>query len=162
VAREVSGERISKDMRIRPNRGIHDSGWKALGFGLIAALLVGLIIGLIGERVGGQVQGLTLGIFLGVFLGILIAQIVGGRAYVCHYILRYILYQNGVMPWHYIRFLEEATERTLLQRLGGGYRFIHPFFIDCFASQETKCMEAGDAINRVPTFSRNELRLRDY
>ena len=25
------------------------------------------------------------------------------------------------MPWHYVRFLEEATERILLQRVGGGY-----------------------------------------
>jgi len=37
------------------------------------------------------------------------------------------------MPWHYVRFLEEATERILLQRVGGGYRFIHPLFLDYFA-----------------------------
>jgi hypothetical protein len=41
------------------------------------------------------------------------------------------------MPWHYVRFLEEATERILLQRVGGGYRFIHPLFLDYFASLAT-------------------------
>jgi len=144
--REVSGERISKDMRPKPNRGIHDSGWKALCFGLIGGVLGGLIIWLIGRWLGGQMHGLILGIFLGVFLATLIAQAVGGRAYVCHYILRYILYRNGVMPWHYVRFLEEATERTLLQRTGGGYRFMHPLFADTFASQETSV--SPDAIEQ--------------
>ena len=135
VVREVSGQQIHKDMRIRPNRGIRGSGRKALCFGLIGGLIVGLIVGLIGGRTGGPVHGLILGVFLGVFLGILIAQIFGARAYICHYVLRYILYRNGAMPWHYVHFLEEATERTLLQRVGGGYRFIHPLFVDYLASQ---------------------------
>ena len=38
------------------------------------------------------------------------------------------------MPWHYVHFLEEATERILLQRVGGGYRFIHPLFQEYFVS----------------------------
>ncbi len=38
------------------------------------------------------------------------------------------------MPWHYVRFLDEATERILLYRVGGGYRFIHPLFQEYFAS----------------------------
>jgi hypothetical protein len=41
------------------------------------------------------------------------------------------------MPWHYVRFLDEATERILLQRVGGGYRFIHPLFQEYFASLGT-------------------------
>ncbi|NES08375.1 MAG: hypothetical protein F6K22_39895 [Okeania sp. SIO2F4] len=28
-------------------------------------------------------------------------------------------------PWNYARFLNYATEKMLLQRVGGGYRFIH-------------------------------------
>lgn len=128
----VSGEQISKDIPIRPNQAIRDSGSKALCFGLVGSLVLGLIVGLI----GGEAIGLGQGLVLGVFLGVLIAQAVGGRTYVCHYILRYILYRNGVMPWHYVRFLEEATRHNLLQRVAGGYRFIHPIFIDYFASQE--------------------------
>jgi len=38
------------------------------------------------------------------------------------------------MPWHYARLLEEATACILLQRVGGGYRFIPPLFQDFFAS----------------------------
>jgi len=131
----ILGEQINKDMRIRPNQGIRDSGSKALCLGLVGGLVVGLIIGLIGWRIMGLQHGLVLGVFLGVFSGVLIAQIVGGRAYVCHYILRYILCRNGVIPWHYTHFLEETTKCNLLQRVGGGYRFIHPLFVDYFSSQ---------------------------
>jgi hypothetical protein len=42
------------------------------------------------------------------------------------------------MPWRYVLFLEEATERIFLQRVGGGYHFIHPLFLDYFASLETE------------------------
>ena len=140
VIHEVSGEQIDKDMRIRPNQGIYDLGCKALYFGLIGGLLVGVIAGLIGDWMGGLVHGLTLGIFLGAFLGTLIAQVTGGRAHVCHYVLRYVLYRNGAMPWHYVRFLEEAIEHNLLLRVAGGYRFAHQLFIDCFASQETNVL----------------------
>ena len=41
---------------------------------------------------------------------------------------------TGVMPWHAVRFLNEASERVLLQAVGGGYRFIHPLFQQYFAS----------------------------
>lgn len=32
---------------------------------------------------------------------------------------------NGYTPWNYARFLDYCTEQLLLQRVGGGYRFIH-------------------------------------
>src|SRR5438132_5890595 len=62
----------------------------------------------------------------------------GGAAYLQHYLLRWILWRSRALPWHYVRFLEEATERILLQRVGGGYRFIHPLFLEHFAAQGTE------------------------
>jgi hypothetical protein len=147
VVYEVSGERIDKNMLIRPNQGIHDAGWKALCYGLIGGLLAGLVAGLIGGWMGGQTYGLTMGIFLGVFLGTLIAQVTGGRAYVCHYALRYVFYRDGAMPWYYVRFLEEAIEHKLLRRVAGGYCFAHPLFIDYFASQKANVL--ADSMNQA-------------
>ena len=66
-----------------------------------------------------------------------VGLVYGGAAFSNHYIIRLLLWQKGVMPWHYVRFLEEATERILLQRVGGGYRFIHPLFQEYFASLGT-------------------------
>jgi hypothetical protein len=95
-------------------------------------LVVGPVVGLLFGPGLGLVVGLLFGLLLGLFLGLSF----GGREYLQHYVLRYILWQNCVMPWHYVRFLEEATERILLQRVGGGYRFIHPLFQEYIASQE--------------------------
>jgi hypothetical protein len=49
----------------------------------------------------------------------------GGDACIQHFVLRLILYCNGYIPWNYARFLDYATDRLFLQRVGGGYRFMH-------------------------------------
>ncbi|MDX2241462.1 MAG: NACHT domain-containing protein [Leptolyngbyaceae cyanobacterium bins.302] len=58
----------------------------------------------------------------------------GGIACVRHFTLRVILYCNHCIPWNYSRFLNYATERLLLQRIGGRYRFIHRLLQDHFAA----------------------------
>ena len=44
-----------------------------------------------------------------------------------HFSLRVVLCLNGYLPWNYARFLDYATDRLFLQRVGGGYRFVHRF-----------------------------------
>ncbi|QMS87841.1 tetratricopeptide repeat protein [Nostoc edaphicum CCNP1411] len=53
--------------------------------------------------------------------------IVMGGGYVCinHFLVRLSLYRTNSISWDYARFLNYATERLLLQRVGGRYRFIH-------------------------------------
>ena len=51
-----------------------------------------------------------------------------------HFILRCLLYRNGSIPWNYARFLNYSTERMLLQRVGGRYRFIHRLLQEHFAA----------------------------
>jgi hypothetical protein len=114
LGRRGSDMQITNDLRRRPNQGISRSGRIALLFGLVGGLVVGPFGGLFSGLVGGLVGG--------------------GRAYLQHYFLRFLLWRSGALPWHYIRFLEGATERILLQRIGGGYRFIHPLFQEYFAS----------------------------
>ena len=50
-----------------------------------------------------------------------------------HFTLRIILCWNGYIPWNYARFLNYATERMFLQRIGGRYRFIHKLLQEHFA-----------------------------
>ncbi len=57
-----------------------------------------------------------------------------GRPVIQHFSLRLVLYITGKIPWNYARFLDYATERTILQRVGGGYRFIHRLLQEHFAS----------------------------
>jgi hypothetical protein len=47
---------------------------------------------------------------------------------------RFVLYAySQVIPWNYAQFLNYCTERRLLQRIGGRYRFIHRELLDHFA-----------------------------
>ena len=45
-----------------------------------------------------------------------------------------ILHRTNAIPWNYARFLNHCTERLLLQRVGGRYRFIHRLVQDRFAA----------------------------
>jgi len=37
------------------------------------------------------------------------------------------------MPWNYASFLDYGTERLFLQKVGGGYMFIHRMLLEHFA-----------------------------
>jgi hypothetical protein len=94
-------------------------------------LLAGLMSGLMGGLMSGLMGGLIFGLGNGLIFGLLS----GGRACIRHLALRYLLYQNKSIPWNYARFLNYSTERLLLQRVGGRYRFIHKLLQDHFARQ---------------------------
>jgi hypothetical protein len=58
----------------------------------------------------------------------------GGVPCIEHLALRIILYINGCIPWNYAGFLDYCTDRLLLQRVGGRYRFIHRLLQEHFAA----------------------------
>ncbi|GHO70485.1 hypothetical protein KSC_093770 [Ktedonobacter sp. SOSP1-52] len=89
-------------------------------------LVFGLIIGLVFNPLAGLLIGLGFGLFFGLSNG--------GRAYFQHYMLRLLLTQSRALPWRTVPFLEEMTGCILLQRVGSGYRFIHPLLQEYFAS----------------------------
>ena len=108
----------------KPNQGIWRSARNAMIFGLI--------FGLIGELAGGFDSGLSFGIsslFIGVLSG-------GGAACLRHFSLRLMLSRMGDIPWNYAHFLDYAAEHLFLQKVGGGYTFIHPMLLEHFAAME--------------------------
>ncbi len=80
--------------------------------GLIFGLTVGLMVGLLSSLVGGDNSGLVS---------------------IQHLILRVILWKSNYTPWNYARFLDYATTRIFLQKVGGGYIFIHRLLLEHFA-----------------------------
>ncbi|MEK0178439.1 hypothetical protein [Microcoleus anatoxicus] len=60
-----------------------------------------------------------------IIVGALFGFTQAGMAGIQHFTLRLILWCNGYIPWNYARFLDYATERKFLQRVGGRYQFIH-------------------------------------
>lgn len=51
-----------------------------------------------------------------------------------YFSLRIMLYITDQTPWNYARFLDYSTDRLFLQRVGGGYRFIHDLLRQHFAT----------------------------
>jgi hypothetical protein len=60
----------------------------------------------------------------------------GGLDVVKHYLLRLLLWQQGLCPLSFPRFLEHATARGLLRRAGGGYLFFHSTLMAYLAGAE--------------------------
>jgi tetratricopeptide (TPR) repeat protein len=69
---------------------------------------------------------LIVGLFVGIVMG-------GGIFLFKHFTLRLILYFNNIIPSDYTYFLNYMTERKLLQRVGGSYRFVHDLLREFFA-----------------------------
>ena len=76
------------------------------------------------------------------YYGIIISFLLGFLAYLSylpltkHISLRLVLLQSGSIPWNYARFLDYAAERIFLQKVGGGYIFIHRMLMEHFAQME--------------------------
>jgi hypothetical protein len=56
-----------------------------------------------------------------------------GKACVQHGVLRLLLYLDRSIPWNYAQFLQSCTERSLLQQVGGRFRFVHKQLQEHFA-----------------------------
>lgn len=62
----------------------------------------------------------------------------GGLDIIKHLVLRLVLYAVGCVPWNYARFLDDCCDRLLLQKVGGGYIFMHRLLMEHFAQMEVK------------------------
>lgn len=63
----------------------------------------------------------------------LLGGFIPGLAFVRHFVLRFILWRSGYIPWNYARFLKLATQRAFLQKAGDRYRFVHRLLQSHFA-----------------------------
>lgn len=66
--------------------------------------------------------------------GVLPALLAGGIACIDHLALRLVLYFGGWIPWNYAQFLNYASDRIFLQKVGGGYIFIHRLLMEHVAA----------------------------
>ena len=110
----------------RPNQGIRRSAQNALQIDV-----VGVVFGVLLGVPAGVLGGVRVGVWLGVLFGVLGRTMFGWElrfseeAVIKHYILRLLLALHHLLPLRLIPFLEAMRERTLLQRAGAHYRFIH-------------------------------------
>ena len=58
----------------------------------------------------------------------------GGMALIQHIALRATLFFNNHIPLNFVHFLNYAEQRMFVQRVGGGYIFIHRLLLEHFAN----------------------------
>ncbi|HXR64387.1 MAG TPA: NACHT domain-containing protein [Ktedonobacteraceae bacterium] len=143
----LSPVQLSDQVALTPNEGIWRSGKRGLlvvlFFILIFGLGAGLAVGLIGQSIGSFAYGPLLGIVLGAGGGLVFGlafSFVGGRtglaAFLQHFVLRLFLWRLNLLPWKLVAFMDEATERLLLRKMGGKYIFVHRLLRDALATPE--------------------------
>jgi hypothetical protein len=132
----------------------------AAAFALVVWLVVWLASGLVAGPVSGKnfmptdltvtqtlgpirfkvVVGLLVGLSLGLPAAVLMGSVIGlqrgGGAYLRHWVTRWLLIANGVVPHSYVTFLEYARRLILLRRRGGGYEFVHRLLLEQFTLPE--------------------------
>jgi hypothetical protein len=62
----------------------------------------------------------------------------GGQEVIRHYFLRFILYRKGRTPFRFANFLDYAARLVFLQKVGGGYIFIHRLLLEHFAAMKER------------------------
>jgi hypothetical protein len=104
----------------------------ALGFGV----LIGLVIGL-------DVEASAIIVILFVLSGFLAGALGGlvGSSILYHFTIRAALVYNDCLPWHLMPFLKNCVELRFLNRVSGGYMFVHRLLQEHFASLTPKDIE---------------------
>jgi hypothetical protein len=126
-----------------PNQGIKLSIRNSLIAGLTFGMLFGMTSALIWMAYERQ-PNIGLGIGL-VFFSIAVLWY-GGADVLMHFILRLILYLKGNTPRRYVQFLDYATHLIFLQKVGGGYIFIHRLLLEHFADMPLQSKKSEKVI----------------
>lgn len=123
LIRGLSGQRIGSASQ--PNAGIWQSARNSTLFALVAMVTLYIPGFLLGNTKATfwAATGLAFGFAAG-----------GGEALIKHVLLRLLLTASGTTPWNYRKFLDYAVASVFLQKVGGGYLFIHRLLLEHFAS----------------------------
>ena len=146
----IAQEQIEDQDRQSLNQGVRRSALNSTIIGFLSGGLIGSL-GFLGYGVSywlneGLSKGLNAGLsgvlgyalsavwFFAIAGGLFGWAISGGWAVMRHFALRWLLHRRHIFPWHAQTFLNDATARILLQRVGGGYSFIHRLLLEYFAN----------------------------
>jgi adenylate kinase family enzyme len=112
-----------------PNQGIWRSARNSVIIVVVSWLILFLIIfALFPEELKLRTSIISWGLILGLLFG-------GGIACIQHFSLRLILWGKGFIPSNFARFLDYASERIFLQKVGGSYIFVHRMLVEHFATR---------------------------
>ncbi|MDB4304273.1 hypothetical protein N9934_05745, partial [Desulfosarcina sp.] len=84
------------------------------------------------------IERLKEGLRFGYLLGFFAVFLFGGHDLIQHSVLRFLLSRSGWVPIRCGSFFRDATKLIFLQRVGGGFRFIHQSLRDHFCSMQAE------------------------
>jgi hypothetical protein len=117
----------------RPNQGIHLSIRSAC---LLAAAMGGpVLLAAVGFSLAGSEQTGGFLVLVALYLATAGFLAFGGQDAIQHGVLRMILVRQRYIPRRYDGFLDHSVRLVLLQKVGGGYRFVHRLLQDYFARE---------------------------
>ncbi|ESA38772.1 signal transduction protein with nacht domain protein [Leptolyngbya sp. Heron Island J] len=124
LIRGLSGKQVGNTSR--PNAGIWQSVRNSTLFALVSMVTLYVPGFLLGNTKASfwAATGLAFGFAAG-----------GGEALIKHTLLRMMLTMSGATPWNYSKFLDYAVASIFLQKVGGGYMFVHRLLLEHFAAQ---------------------------
>ncbi len=104
----------------------------------VVAMVVWMIVRLVaGENVGVNAGLYTVPIFAPIFMTIFCLNSgIFNLARVC--IIRILLTRSKLIPWHLVAFLKLCDDLIFLQRVEGGYIFVHRLLMEYFAAMYTE------------------------
>jgi hypothetical protein len=140
-----------QEMKTVPNQGIRLSMRCAIYGGLVVGLTLALILSLVSflslegqknsphpapDALRAGLDGLVFGLALAFIVG---SGWYGGLDFILHYTLRLLLSMKGRAPLNLVRFLDYAAkDLNFLQKVGGGYIFIHRMLLEHFANWQNE------------------------
>jgi hypothetical protein len=117
-----------------PNNGIWRSARSAITIAFIGLVIGGISGYLIGACFFNQSTSTLIGLASALLFALTGGLLNGGDACIRHLVLRLFLYYYKYAPCNYNRFLDYSTDKFILQRVGGRYRFIDKILQDYFSS----------------------------
>jgi hypothetical protein len=126
---------VQVDVSLSPNQGIKKSAINFMIFGIPAVILMSIIYVYI-QNIEVISSNPVLAYLIGLAISIGLAFDYGGKACLQHFVLRLFLCITGSIPWNYAKFLDWASDKLFLQKVGGGYIFIHRSLMEHFAEME--------------------------
>jgi len=121
------------EMRTVPNQGIRQSAKNGI--------IVGLFFMIVSLLIFGSIFGWVVGLSQAVLLGSIFGMVFGGTSVIHHFVLRFTLRCKNLIPMNLVAFLNYATDRLFLRKVGGGYVFVHRMLMEYFADLEPRSEE---------------------
>lgn len=143
---------------VEPGMVIWKSARSALLAGTIAAVVgsvVAVLLLMAGRYLFGLQHDFRQTIILWLSIGFITTAFqYGGKAFLEHWLLRFLLWSEGSLPLNLQRFLDHVVRRTFMCRVGEGYIFVHRLPMEYFATKKEPAEHDGEfAIGRRGYFA---------